>query len=247
MYKKTFFGRRKGRPLRKNQRARLERLMPILSLAPHLVKDQILVLPNIFTKTYDSYWLEIGFGAGEHLAKQAADNPHIGFIGCEPYINGVAHFLGHVERANLQNVRLFTDDVHDLFAYLPQGQINRVFILFPDPWPKKRHRARRLILPQFLTSLAYVLKDQAIIRISTDHGDYLRWILFYMQAFGSFEWCNPEPVACSHRPEDWPETRYARKALAGRPHYLTFCYHAGYHHGTEKPGQMLAHPPYIFE
>ena len=131
-------------------------LVTFTPLASHMENDQLLVLPKVFAKSYDAYWLEIGFGAGEHLAKQAADNPHIGLIGCEPYLNGVAHFLDYVERANLENVRLFTDDVRDLLAYLPHGQVSRVFILFPDPWPKKRHHARRLISPQFLKRLAYV-------------------------------------------------------------------------------------------
>ncbi len=169
-------------------------------------------------------WLEIGFGAGEHLAWQARENPRIGFIGCEPFLNGVARLLSDIDRDGLTNVRLFRDDARLLLATLPTACIDRAFILFPDPWRKSRHHKRRIVSPATLPLLARILADEAELRVATDDPSYKSWILRHVRAHADFEWTAREPRDWRSRPDDWPGTRYEEKALAaGRtPAYFRF-------------------------
>jgi len=171
-----------------------------------------------------AYWLEVGFGAGEHLAAQAAANPDIGLIGAEPFIAGVAACLSEVDRAGLANVRIHADDARPLMAAMPEGSIARAFVLQPDPWRKRRHRERRLIGPEGLDALARVLADGAELRISTDHAGYQVWMLRWLQADRRFEWQARRADDWRLPTEDWPETRYVAKAAReGRPViYLRF-------------------------
>ena len=168
--------------------------------------------------------LEIGFGAGEHLATQAAAHPECGFIGCEPYINGVARFISEWHSRKLVNVRLFQDDARLLVAALPPASIARIFLLFPDPWPKRRHQKRRIIGPDTLSDLARVLCDGGELRFATDHSEFCRWVLFYVLENGAFAWSAREAADWRVRPGDWPATRYEKKALSQgrRPTYLAF-------------------------
>jgi tRNA (guanine-N7-)-methyltransferase len=169
-------------------------------------------------------WLEIGFGAGEHLAWQAAAHPDTGFIGCEPFINGVARLLSEIDRTGLGNIRLFQDDARLLLAALPDSSIDRAFILFPDPWRKTRHHKRRIIGPTTLPLLARVLADGAELRVATDDPGYKSWILHHVRASDEFEWMARSPGDWRSRPADWPATRYEAKAgEAGRtPSFFLF-------------------------
>ncbi|MEL0285711.1 MAG: tRNA (guanine(46)-N(7))-methyltransferase TrmB, partial [Paracoccaceae bacterium] len=119
-------------------------------------------------------WLEIGFGGGEHLAHQAKNNPDVGFIGCEPFVNGVAMLLGKIEREKIANIRIYPGDVRDLFDVLPEKSIAKAFLLYPDPWPKKRHHRRRFVTPDHLWPLARVMQEACEFRVATDIEDYVR-------------------------------------------------------------------------
>jgi tRNA (guanine-N7-)-methyltransferase len=168
--------------------------------------------------------LEIGFGGGEHLVHQAARNPSVGIIGAEPYINGVAMLLGKVRDAGVTNLAIHPGDARDLFDVIPDGALRRVFLLYPDPWPKKRHHRRRFVTPEHLKPLAAKMATGAILRVATDIEDYVRQTLEQVAFQGDFEWLAERPSDWKDPWDDWPSTRYEQKALQeGRvPHYLTF-------------------------
>jgi tRNA (guanine-N7-)-methyltransferase len=159
-------------------------------------------------------WLEVGFGAGEHLAAQAERHREISFIGCEVFENGIVKMLRQMERLRLDNVRLFADDAHLLIEALPAASVDRVFILFPDPWPKRRHAKRRIVSRETLDALAVIMRDGAELRLATDDRNYLCWILEQVTDHSAFEWLARRPSDWRERPEDWPSTRYEKKALA---------------------------------
>lgn len=159
-------------------------------------------------------WLEIGFGGGEHLAAQAAQHPEVGFLGCEVFDNGIAKLVGEIDRRHLANIRLFADDARLLLTRLPPGSLARVFILFPDPWPKRRHWKRRLIAPAILDRLAVIMAAGAELRLATDDPGYLVWILQHLTAHPDFLWLARRPADWRERPADWPPTRYEEKARA---------------------------------
>jgi tRNA (guanine-N7-)-methyltransferase len=169
-------------------------------------------------------WLEIGFGAGEHLAQQAAAHPEIGFLGAEVFENGVVKLLAEVQRLRLGNLRILVDDARLLLAALPDACLGRVFILFPDPWPKARHHKRRMVSPATLDGLARTMKDGAELRLATDDLGYLRAMLELVPTHPAFAWLARDPADWRQRPGDWPATRYEGKAVAaGRiPHFLRF-------------------------
>jgi tRNA (guanine-N7-)-methyltransferase len=169
-------------------------------------------------------WLEIGFGAGEHLAQQAAAHPEIGFLGAEVFENGVVKLLAEVQRRRLGNLRILVDDARLLLAALPDACLGRVFILFPDPWPKARHHKRRMLSPATLDGLARTMKDGAELRLATDDVGYLRAMLELVPTHPAFAWLARGPADWRQRPGDWPATRYEGKAVvAGRiPHFLRF-------------------------
>lgn len=168
-------------------------------------------------------WLEIGFGGGEHLLTQATAHPDVGFIGCEPYINGVAMLLSKLRQAPARNLGIHPGDVRDLFDVLPAKSISKAFLLYPDPWPKKRHHRRRFVTAEYLDPLAAAMKQGAELRVATDIPDYVRQTLQEVPRAG-FEW--QATCAADWRTPwaDWTSTRYEQKALReGRvPHYLTF-------------------------
>ncbi|MBX6321526.1 MAG: tRNA (guanosine(46)-N7)-methyltransferase TrmB [Rhodospirillaceae bacterium] len=214
-----FYGRRKGRPLRAAQERRLATLLPRLAvvLPPEGGRR---APPALFPFPVSDVWLEIGFGAGEHLVAQAAAHPHVGFIGCEIFRNGIAALLRLVETRGLDNLRIFPDDARLLMPALPEAGIGRCFVLFPDPWPKARHAARRFIGPANLDELARLLKDGAELRVASDDAGHVAWVMEQVSAHPAFD--APPPVL--ERPADWPPTRYEAKAIAAgrRPHYFTF-------------------------
>ncbi len=168
-------------------------------------------------------WLEVGFGSGEHLVHQAANNPDVAFIGCEPFINGVATLLGKIRRAGVENITVHAGDARDLFDVLPDGSIAKAFLLYPDPWPKKRHHRRRFVTQEHLLPLHQVLQADAEFRIATDIPDYVRQAMEEVPRAG-FDWLAEHPSDWRDPWSDWLSTRYEQKALReGRvPHYLTF-------------------------
>ncbi|MFD1912832.1 tRNA (guanine(46)-N(7))-methyltransferase TrmB [Halodurantibacterium flavum] len=220
---RNFYGRRHGKTLKETQRDWLA--SDLDALAPRGVTrrenpERRPIGPATFFGDGRELWLEIGFGGGEHLVHQAASNPGVGIIGCEPFINGVAMLLGKIRRAGVENLRVHPGDVRDLFDVLPDHCLSRAFLLYPDPWPKRRHHRRRFVTPDHLQPLARVLRPGAIFRVATDIPDYVRQTLLEVPKAG-FE----RLEADIHAPwPDWISTRYEQKALReGRqPHYLTF-------------------------
>jgi tRNA (guanine-N7-)-methyltransferase len=221
-HRELFYGRRRGRPLRAGQRERQSVLLPQLSFA--VPESGRLDPASLFVVPPSAIWVEIGFGGGEHLAEQAERYPGIGFIGCEVFENGVAKLLGEIERRRLANVRVCPNDARPLLAALAPCSIGRVFILFPDPWPKARHHKRRLVAPATLDRLAEIMADGAELRLATDDPGYLSWMLEHATAHPEFAWTARRPVDWRERPVDWPATRYEQKARkAGRaPAFLCF-------------------------
>jgi tRNA (guanine-N7-)-methyltransferase len=204
------FGRRHGRKLTPRQQRLVDEMLPRLRVDP---ADIAASLPPAETPL----WLEIGFGGGEHLVWQAERNPSIRFIGCEPFVDGVAKVLTAIDERALANVRLYDDDARDVLRALPAGSVDRTFILFPDPWPKSRHRKRRLVAEPMLELLARAMKPGAELRLGTDIADYARTMLLALAAVDRFDWIVDGPADWRTRPIDWPETRYERKAhAAGR-------------------------------
>ena len=200
----------------------LNELLPSLRLP--LAEPAPSPLTRLFAQPVTEVWLEIGFGSGEHLVWQAEHHRHAGFIGCEPFINGVASLLGKIETLGLDTIRIHDGDARDVLAWLPPNSISRIFILFPDPWPKKRHQKRRLVSPDAVADFARVLRQGAELRFASDSGDYAGEALLTILSSRAFAWTAERPKDWRVRPFDWPETRYERKALSeGRkPAYLSF-------------------------
>lgn len=169
-------------------------------------------------------WLEIGFGGGEHLAAKAARHPDVGFIGVEPFINGVAKLLRAVERDALSNVRVLVDDARLLLGALEPAVVERAFILFPDPWPKLRHHKRRMVNARTLSELARVLLPGGHLLLATDHADYARWMLAHALREPALSWTALSAQDWRRPPTDWVPTRYETKARAAgrRPVFLEF-------------------------
>jgi tRNA (guanine-N7-)-methyltransferase len=206
------YGRRRGRKLRAGQQELWRRLLPRLRFA--LPEAGTLAPAALFDRPVDAVALEIGFGAGEHLAAQAAAHPETGFIGSEVFENGIAKLLAEIEQRQLSNIRLFIDDARLLLAALSEASLARVFILFPDPWPKLRHHKRRIVATATLDALARVMIDGGELRLATDDRDYLAWMLDHATRHPEFEWLARRPSDWRTRPADWPETRYEQKAIA---------------------------------
>jgi tRNA (guanine-N7-)-methyltransferase len=209
------YGRRHGRKFSERQHQLLRELLPQLSL--DLSKPPPVPLSQLFDASVGEVWLEIGFGGGEHLVWQAARHPATGLIGCEPFIDGVVKVLSAAQDHQLTNLRLHAGDAREILRWLPDASLSRVFILFPDPWPKRRHQKRRLISPAFLAELARVMAAGAELRFATDVGEYARHVLAGMKSAAAFKWLAESAADWRIRPPDWPQTRYEEKALrAGR-------------------------------
>lgn len=207
------YGRIKSRPIKARQAGLLESELPRLAFPlgtdPRTLADEV--------------WLEAGFGGGEHLAAQAARNPAVLLLGAEPFVNGVASAVRHVHEQGLENVRLHAGDVRELLQALPEGSVDRAFILFPDPWPKARHHKRRLIEPAFLSELARVMRRDAELRFATDWRDYAAWTLERLFNHPDFTWTAERPDDWRTRPEDHVTTRYEEKRLGDTaPVFLEF-------------------------
>ncbi|MFQ5971438.1 MAG: tRNA (guanine(46)-N(7))-methyltransferase TrmB [Alphaproteobacteria bacterium] len=205
-----YYGRRHGRALRPGRRRLLRELLPRLRI--DIDAEGGPVDPNqLFDFEARAIWLEIGSGSGEHVAWQAERAPDFGFIAAEPYINGVASLLSRIATGKLRNIRILPDDVRPLLKRLPGCSIDRIFVLFPDPWPKARHRDRRLISRDTLDELARIMRPGAELRLATDDMGYLRWMLRHLVDHPDFEWLARRPNDWRARPKDWPQTRYELK------------------------------------
>ncbi|MBL8658394.1 MAG: tRNA (guanosine(46)-N7)-methyltransferase TrmB [Rhodospirillales bacterium] len=207
-----FYGRRKSRRLRDGRQRLVDDVLPGLRI--QTPEPGGLLDPRaLFAPAIADVWMEIGFGAGEHLLAQAQRHPTIGFIGCEPYLNGVAALLSAMENADLGNIRIFPDDARLLLPALAPASIGRLFILFPDPWPKAKHHNRRLVNPATLRAFARILRPGGELRVASDHDGYVRWILDYATRDGGFLWLAQRPADWRQRPADSPATRYQEKAM----------------------------------
>jgi tRNA (guanine-N7-)-methyltransferase len=213
------YGRRRGRPLNEKRatlmETRRDEFAVALPTAPALLDPA-----SLFPAAIRSVGLEIGFGGGEHLAAQAAANPHVGFIGCEPFVNGISSLLALLDEQALTNVRIHSEDARLLLQALQPASIDRAFLLFPDPWPKRRHHGRRFANPEGLTLLAKALTDGAEFRVATDHAELGPWMQAQLDAHPDFTF----ESKAEERPENWPPTRYEAKAIAvGRKRiYLSY-------------------------
>lgn len=202
------YGRSQGRPLRKGQQELVERLLPQIAVPA----EGPVTAERLFGHPCPLHF-EIGFGAGEHLASRADLLPDHGFIGCEPFLNGVAGALGHVSELNLGNVRLHMGDALEVLARVPDGALSFAYLLHPDPWPKARHAKRRMMNDGPLDLIAAKLRPDGEFRFSTDHPVYLRHTLSVMRRHTrQFEWLVEGPQSWQQRPGGWSETRYEAKA-----------------------------------
>lgn len=223
---RNFYGRNKGKTLRPAQERDMAELLPKLSPGPVAWEDNPGRTPLDFEALFQGrdVWLEIGFGGGEHLAHLAVTHPDLGFIGCEPYVNGVAMLLGKIRQQNIQNVKVHDGDARDLFDVIPDASLSRVYLLYPDPWPKARHHRRRFVNPEFIDPLATKMKPGAELRVATDIEDYVRQTLEVVARHDEFTWLAEGPADWRQPWEGWISTRYEKKALreGRKPHYLRF-------------------------
>ena len=216
-------GRRKGRGLKPAQEAALDRLLPTLRVPLDGPAGRLHPAP-LFPFPVSDVWLEIGFGGGEHLLAQAQAHEDIGLIGCEPFLEGMGKLVRAVDRGGIPNIRLHPGDAREVIEAVRDSALGRVFLLFPDPWPKTRHHKRRFLAPDTLDALARAMRPGAELRLATDWPDYVRSSLFHVLRHPAFDWPARGPADWRNRPADWPETRYERKALAAgrRPFCLRF-------------------------
>ncbi|MFN8723354.1 MAG: tRNA (guanine(46)-N(7))-methyltransferase TrmB [Rhodospirillales bacterium] len=217
-----FYGRRKGRPLHRRKADLVATLLPRIAISVPQGTEPVRP-SDLFDAPPRAVWLEIGFGGGEHLGAQALARPDVGFVGCEPFLNGVASLLGTIETSGMDNVRIHPDDARPLLDRMVEASIARAFVLYPDPWPKKRHHGRRFIGPANLDRLARVLADGAELRMASDVPDLVDWMAAQVRAHPAFDGPEGDEGSWAVPPPDWVETRYERKALAAgrRPTYLT--------------------------
>jgi tRNA (guanine-N7-)-methyltransferase len=203
---RRLYGRSQGHKLRLGQAALVEEMLPTVELPEGPLDARALFGDDRALE------LEIGFGAGEHLAGQASANPETGFIGCEPFLNGVVGALGHIRDQQLTNVRLYMGDALDVIERLPDASLQRLYLLHPDPWRKARHAKRRMVNHGPLDLIAAKVKPGGEFRLGTDDPTYCRWAMMVMDRRRDFEWLATSPRDFLDRPADWPETRYDRKA-----------------------------------
>jgi len=219
----SFFGRRKGKRLRKGQQERVDALLPALRL--DLSRPAPADIRSLFPVPVQSVRLEIGFGGGEHLLHEARRFPEIGFIGVEPFVNGMAKALSRIDEDGIRNVRLFDQDAALLLDWLPASSFSRVDLLYPDPWPKIRHWKRRFVSDANLARICRVLISGGEWRFASDIDTYVAWTLEHVRRNGELHWLAERADDWRLAWEGWPGTRYEAKALReGRPPaYLRFC------------------------
>ncbi len=218
----AFFGRRKGHKLRKQQAGLYEELLPNLSLdlAQPCPRD----LATLFAFKPEKFQLEIGFGGGEHLLHEARRHPQTGYIGCEPFINGMAKMLAVLASENIANIRLHPGDALYLLDWLPEASLDRVDILYADPWPKRRHWKRRFVSDDNVARFARVVKPGGILRFASDIDTYVEWTLVRLLRNPDFDWLAERADDWRLPWPHWPGTRYEQKAIreGRKPAYLEF-------------------------
>jgi len=214
--RRKLYGRRKGPKLSDRQKGLRQTLLG--ALAWRVGDEPFSQFPN----NVQEIWLEVGFGAGEHLVVLAQANTHVGLIGAEPYEMGMAKILTKLEETHLNNVRLFEGDGREILDGLPDASLSRFFLLFPDPWPKTRHHKRRFLQMEMLDLLAAKLKPGAELRFATDDKTYLPYALERLMAHPAFRWTATGQEDWKKRPAGWPPTRYEAKAIKGPPAFLSF-------------------------
>ncbi|EJF96361.1 tRNA (guanine(46)-N(7))-methyltransferase TrmB [Bartonella taylorii] len=222
--REAFFGRRQGKRLRNNQLARIKMLLPTLNIDLNTLPP--LDLKCLFPTKVREVRLEIGFGGGEHLLHEMEYFPQTGFIGIEPFINGMAKMLMSLEqhKQHQNHIRLYDDDATQLLDWLPDASLDGIDLFYPDPWPKKKHWKRRFINIKNLNRFARVLKKGKKFRFASDIESYVNWTLYYCAQHSSFEWEAESPRDWQNPYPLWIGTRYETKALRGgrTPAYLTF-------------------------
>ena len=233
-----FYGRRKGKKLKPSREVLLECFLPKVRLNGVSGRKNVDPL-SCFPFSVRSIWLEIGFGGGEHIAQQSLLHPDIGFIGAEVFLNGITSLLTHLTgtqrrgdvdenvslaQGRVDNVRVYDNDARDILPCFKNGSFERIYVLFPDPWPKKRHADRRFIGPKNLPVLARLLRSGGELRIASDDMNYIRWSLQHLMDSADFEWTAQSAEDWRKPPADWIGTRYEQKALAKgkKPVYLIF-------------------------
>jgi tRNA (guanine-N7-)-methyltransferase len=216
------FGRKRARKPSPRQQALMDTVLPRVRVDPAALHTG--PLADLFGRPVREVWLEVGFGGAEHLIHQARLHPDIGFIGCEPFEDGVVKAVSAIADGQIGNIKIHADDVRPLLRALPRHALGRVFILFPDPWPKARHAKRRLVSRPFLDLLARAMSPGAELRIATDIEAYARTVLEAAIPHAAFRWMAAAPEDWRTPWPDWPGTRYAAKAIReGRtPMFLTF-------------------------
>jgi len=238
---KRFYGRIQGRKLHPTRKKLVDEFLPKLEInlpEKPFSEDE---LKSLFGINPKEIWLEVGFGGGEHLAEQSYNNQDVAIIGSEVFVNGVASLLAHIAGAHedgnvvikhgvsiaegrSDNVRIYPNDVRKLLDLMPEACLNRVFVLFPDPWPKKRHAERRFIGSANLPILAKLLKKGGELRVASDDMTYIRWALQHLSESADFEWLAEESKDWLRQPSDWVNTRYEQKAIreGRKPIYLRY-------------------------
>ena len=233
MEDKRFYGRRKGKPIKESRQKLIDGLLPKVSV-PQPQEGKTYDLKKMFGASVNEVWLEVGFGGGEHVAELAKLYPSVGIIGAEPFLNGVASLLAHLngshmkqsvtndlEDGRVDNVRIWPDDIRLMFPYFPDKTFQRIYVLYPDPWPKARHAERRFINARNIRDLYRMLADDGTVFVATDVKEYAEWAMEQMQISGLFEQTNTD---IHHPPQDWIPTRYEKKGIQAKrqPSYLFF-------------------------
>lgn len=220
-----FYGRRHGRPLRAGRAQALTTLpeygLPLPTGEAGFTVEELTGADGIFGREIDDLWLEIGFGNGEHTLHIAETYPDVGILGFEPFMNGVAALLNHVRQRDINNIRVFSDDARLLLPFIPQGIVGRIYVQFPDPWPKTRHHRRRFIQTSMLDRFATLLRPGGELRLATDDPGLADWMMEKTWRHSAFVWQATKADDWRIPPEDWTPTRYYQKAVAqGRTGYF---------------------------
>jgi tRNA (guanine-N7-)-methyltransferase len=217
----SFFGRRKGHKLRAHQADLITQLLPRLVLDTEAAPAPPATL---FAVPVGAVRLEIGFGGGEHLVAEASASPQTGFIGCEPYVNGMAKILAQIEAVGLGNIRLYAGDAAELLTWLPPGTLSRIDLIHPDPWPKRRHWKRRFVQDETVAAMARVLEPGGEFRFVSDIDDYCAWTLAHLSRAPAFAWTAEQASDWRQPWAGYTMTRYGRKAEreGRRAAYLRF-------------------------
>lgn len=216
----AFYGRRVGKALRVAQQDAMVRLLPLR----RMTLEEASTPAALFPRPVDGVWLEIGFGGGEHLISHAARRPELGFIGVEPFVNGMARMLVDLDKTDIDTIRLFDLDAALLLDRLPTASLEGADLFYPDPWPKRRHWKRRFVRPDNLDRLARVIRPGGVFRFASDVPHYVGWTLAAVREHGGFRWTAERADDWRTPYPGWCGTRYEAKAIAeGRtPTYLTF-------------------------